>query len=256
MKHILFYLAVAAMSAGFLFSSCDDQTQGTVYDLQGKDYVSFMSDTQLELINEETKVTVSLYHLNTSVSGTTATFSITYGDDSEGLFTVSATQVTFTNEAAAPIDVTFNPEDLEFNKDYTITFTITGGAEISPLPTAQPSIELTVRRALTFTSLGTGLFISKIFGSQWPQEVLLADQITLYRCPELYDTNKDIDFLLEEDGVTVSVAPQPAWVDPDYGTVYVRGSGTKEGQVIQVNLEHYVPGVGSFGVFAEELDLP
>jgi len=257
MKHKLLYILSLIITSVFLCTSCDDGPTGTIYDLgKGVDYVSFTSEVQSFGVKDETKVVIYAYHLNKKVSGTQVNVSVEYAPEAEGLFSVSSTQLVFSGGEPAPIEITFDPKKLEYNFDYTLTFTLSEDAQEYPLGSDKKTTVVKIKRALTFSNLGTGTFISKFWEQEWEQEVLLADQTSIYRLPDLHEIGYPIDVILNDDG-TVEVNPQPAWYNDSYSEdVFVEGVGVIENNVLKMEIAHFIPSLGSFGVFYEELILP
>lgn len=98
-----------------------------------------------------------------------------------------------------------------------------------------------------------GIFESVFFEDSWPVEVEMVPDINYYNVREMYDTGYDIR--LQVSNTSVTIASQPAWYNPNYGDVYIQGSGTFDGKVFTLKIQHSVPGVGSWAATTEVLTL-
>lgn len=173
------------------------------------------------------------------------------------MFTLADDEIVFGENDWITADILFDSEALVYNYDYTLILELAPDASEYPLGTDIKQIEVTIKRSLTFSDYGVGVFSSEAFGEEWEQPLLVADQAEVYRLPDLYEPEYPIDILFNGDG-TVTVDPQPAWFyNDDYGDVYVMGTGTVENGIVTMQLEHYVASIDeSFGVFTEILIMP
>lgn len=235
-----------------MFNACSND-DSLLFSLGEKDFWTFQHATQNFTANEEGKITIFLQHLSQTSTVTPVTVTVDFGDNAD-LFIVANTRFTSVdNLGRAVIEITYNEQELGFTP-YTIVLSIpeqnypVAGSLIN-------SMSVNIARPLTFTEVGVGTFISDFFEEEWEQEVLLADQVAMYRLPNLYESGRAIDVVDNGDG-TVSIASQHAWTHATHGAVHVEGTGTKTSTTITMALRHYVPGVGSFGTFDEVLILP
>jgi hypothetical protein len=263
MKHQLVYLLSIIITFA-LFITCDDETKGPVFELGTNDYVSFLTKSQTFNINDnDTKVVIYAYHLNKTVVGTTVDIAVDCSLETKALFEVLSTQLHFVDENPVPIEITFDATKLEYNVDYSLTLTIPPDTEKYPLGSDSKTIAVKIRRALTFTSLGEGRFISELLEEEWEQEILSAVQKKMYRLPNLYRIGYPMDIQINEDE-TVTILPQSAWYNNMFGDVYVEGTGVIDENSIKMQIDHYIkmqinpniPAINvSLGVFNEELIL-
>ena len=135
-------------------------------------------------------------------------------------------------------------------KTYVFNLTLTGDnvSELYNTTTYKASFE--------YTPIGTGFFVSELFENSWDVDIkkLEVGSLTLYKAAGLYETGNDITIIVEGNNITIN--DQLAWYSEDYGDVYIVGSGTIEGKVMTMVIEHYVPDLGSYGEFTEILTLP
>lgn len=79
---------------------------------------------------------------------------------------------------------------------------------------------------------------------------------------ELYDTGMNVDIVFNTNDPSnfyVTVANQPAWLHANYGDIYVQTNKYLSPfsmckKTITLNLEHWVPGVGTFGEYTSYLE--
>ena len=266
MKKILSTLSI--LSVLLLFNACSND-EGPFISLDGKDYWSFQSATQNFIATEEGKTIVYLPNISETSAVTPVNVTVNFGAGVEELFTIEnllngtidgedVSYLSFTsvdNLGRAVIEITYDVEDLSYNRPYTIVFSIPEQPDYPIANSLITTLSVSIVRPLDFNNLGNGTFISVAFDEEWEQPVLLGVQAVVYRLPNLYSNGRAIDIVDNEDG-TVTIASQPAWLSLDYGVVYVRGTGEKEGNTITMDIEHYVPGLGTFGSFDEVLILP
>jgi hypothetical protein len=252
MKKIVLLFSI--LSLLLVFNACS--SEGTLFDFEGKDFWSFRSARQNFIADETGKVGVYLHHLSDGKL-TPVTVSATYSEGAEELFSVATTSFNTVDERGrAVIEIAYNVEDLEYNTPYTVTLSV----PVQDYPRTNgliTTVTVEIRRPLTFSSIGTGVFLSEWLEEEKEQPVMLANQATIYRLLDLYDTGYHIDIIDNGDG-TVTIESQPAWFDEEWEEdVNVVGTGTKVGNVITMQLDHYYPSDGwSFGVFEEVLTLP
>lgn len=241
----------------FAFTSCEKDNIGTTYEPEA-DYVAFLSPTVVgvELTADNNySVLCKIVRSNLSESQTVATVSLEITDLIDGVFELESNTVTFEAgkpEAYVKIVPIIDPATLDPAAKYQFNLTLTGDNASAMHNTTSYTATLKI----DFVAAGVGSFSSEFFGGTWDVELLKADLgvVTLYNAVELYDVGKDIK-LMVKDGI-VTIEGQAAWVHADYGDVYAQGTGTVDGKVLTMVLEHYVPGVGSFGDATEVLTLP
>ena len=257
MKKILSKLSI--LSVLLLFNACSGP-YGTYLDLGGQDFWAFRAATNNVTANQTGRVEIPLFHISNTSTITPINVNVTFENEAaEQLFTVTGTSFQAVDEFnRALIVITYDMGAMDFNTPYSIILTLseqpeypfTGGASFVT------TTRVNVTRQLTFTNLGVGTFISEFDDYEWEQPVQLGVQAVVWRLPNLYDPDFHVDIIYNGDG-TVTVRSQPAWMW-DY-PVEVRGTGVKEGNVITMQLQHWVPSIpppNSFGTFEEILILP
>ena len=115
--------------------------------------------------------------------------------------------------------------------------------------------------------IGNGFYSSPEW---WEEEFYVpvqhAEGTNTYRMIGLFESGFNIQFSIESDN-SVYVPAQPSWWNSSYGYIYLVGdaNGTSDSyagtyddatKTITFNLEHYVPGVGTFGTFVDTLIMP
>lgn len=252
MKKVLSLISI--LSLVLMFNACSEE-EGTLFELGDKDYWSFHSAEQNFEASETGKAVVYLYHIN-DAKVTPVNIAVDYIGGSESVLSVSQTTINGVDGSGnkAAIEITYDLNDLDFNVPYKLDISIPVQEGYAVEGQLIDTVQVTVIRPLTFSPIGTGLFVSAFFEEQWEQPVLLAEQAEVYQCPSLYGNGNNVNFVVE--GATVTVPQQPGWTHSTYGTVYVEGTGTKAGNVLTVSIKHFVPGVGSFGTYVEVLTLP
>jgi hypothetical protein len=245
---ILFALAV-------LITSCDQENIGTVYD-PGAPYVAFSSPVvSNNILTSENNFSVNVQivrsDLNTS---TTAEVSLEMNDNIDGVFALENSTITFDEgkaEAYVNIIPVVGPSEIDPTKSYVFKLTITSDNASELYNTT------TYKASFKYTPIGTGNFVSSFDESEWPVDIekLEVGDITLYKAKGLYESGYDVTIIVEGNNVTIN--EQPAWFyDNDYGDVFIAGSGTANGKVLTMSIEHYIPDVGGWDPATEILTLP
>ena len=256
MKKILSILSI--LSVLLFFNACSGP-YGTYLDLGGQDFWAFRAATNNVTANQTGRAEIPLFHISNTSTITPINVTVTFEEEGvEELFTVTGTSFNSVDEFnRATIVINYDIEKLEFNVPYAIILTLseqpdypfTGGASFVT------TTRVNITRPLTFTNLGTGLYFSDWWEDEWPQPVQLGVEAVAWRLPNLHSNGRDVIIMYDGNGA-VSVASQPAWAAAQ-GLVEVRGSGTKEGNVISMRIEHWIPTAGiSAGVWDEILTLP
>ena len=262
MKNKFYNFARVSAFLIIVLFSCSEETEGPVYDLGGNDYVSLWNDSQVEIISDDDAgiVRVPIYHFNKDKSSTVKLNVEFLGGSSDYITLSSSDVLTFgKEESVVNLEFTFDQSQMEYLVDYQINISIdeeNSTASLSPLSTAVSSLQLTIKRALTFNSIGACLFQSEFNEGESDVEVFLAEQAEVYRLTDLYEEGYSVDILVE--GTNVTVLDQPGWFySSSYGEVYIKGSGVLEDGILKMNVEHYLPSISySFGIFQEWLILP
>ena len=260
MKNKMIYSTIAVLFSLAFFNACNEDIDGATYNPEkGKDYVSFQAGAYSFRVDDETmEVNIYAGHANKNMKETMVEIAtVEYEEGTEDLFNISSTRIPFGENAWIPIEIAFEPSTLEYTRNYWIKIVLTDDESPYPLGTDIKETLVTIKRELTFFEFGEGFFVSEAWESEWIQPILLAQQAEVYRLPDLYEEGYSIDIFVKENGEIV-LDPQPAWFyDNDYGDVYIKGTGFKEGNALTMEIEHYLPDTSnSFGVFLESLTLP
>ena len=186
-------------------------------------------------------------------AGTTVKVEMVLAPEDEGLFQLVNSDFVFAQgelEKNVEISVT-DLSLLDPFKAYSITLNLVGENAL----VFNSMAKLQVAKKRIFTSLGKGTVTSEIFGGAWQVDVdgLIGESQAIYKV-DMYGDGYFVEIYVSD--TDIEVAGQPAWISGTYGDVYVSGEGSVEGKELQMNLLHYLPGLGSFGTFKEVLTLP
>jgi hypothetical protein len=256
MKKILSTLSI--LSVLLFFNACSEP-HGTYLDLGGQDFWAFRAATNNFTANETGEVVVPIFHIGNTSTISPINVNVTFTEGEESLFTVTGTSFDSVDENnRATITISYNINDLDMGSPHTIRLSFSEQPDY-PFPAGLiTTTTVNITRpldlaSLTFSKLGVGEFVSDFFEEEWPQPVLLANEATVYQLPGLYEDGYNIFIVVNRRG-EANITSQPAW-ESVHGVVEVRGTGVKEGNVITMQLNHWVPGVGQFGTFEEVLIL-
>jgi hypothetical protein len=251
MKNIFLIILVFALA----FVSCDQENMGTIYEPETS-YVAFSSSIVPEnILSAENNFSVSVQLVRSDLTAaTTASVQLEMNENIDGVFELESNSVTFENgkgEAYVKIIPLVDASLIDPTKTYTFNLTLTGDN------VSEFYGETTYKASFKYTPVGEGTFNSVFFGEVWSVDIekLEVGNITLYKARGLYESGYDITIVVE--GNSVTIAEQPAWFyDSDLGDVMIVGSGTLDGKVLTISIEHYIPDVGGWDPETEILTLP
>lgn len=265
MKNVIKSLfVVAAISVG-VFTSCDTDAVGTLYEgTNESSSLSFPSNQLIfEVVAEDNGIVkVPIYRGNTQGIDS-AKVSIDEATIANGIFSLVSEIVRFNDgQATSYAELTFGSIDkLGATDKYNVIMTIADSASISV--TGVQEVSLTVQRKLTWESIGNGAYHSQLFGESWNQPVEKAKEGNIYRLPDCITTGYPLVFALSEDGQElIGWDPQPmGYVHSTYGMVYYYpASMTREGNTLSFDMLGLVVYNGSLATlysgFIETLVLP
>ena len=262
MKKTFLYLSVLWMS--FMVLSCDQENKRTMYDLQGKDYVSFpvaSIPVGIDINGSNNTFTIPVNHVNPDAASASAVVSI---DDNTpenilSIFSIENGNVSFKQGAAQEnVNVTFNRSALQPGVSYAFNVVLNNYGELYPIPTVVDTMRVTVSLELTWVKIATGLFESiDVMEEEWEQDLEQALEMpTLYRFPNLYANSFHIIFTMENDGSISLTRQRIGWNHSSYGPYSVTQcresypQAYKEGEIIHFWCELVVD-AGSFGAMEE-----
>lgn len=251
MKNISFIFLVVALA----FASCDKENIGTIYE-PNESYVAFSSSIVPEnILSAENNFSVSVQIVRSDLTtATTANIELEMNDNISGVFDLESNSITFENgngTAYVKIIPIVDAAQIDPTKTYVFKLTLTGD-NVSPFYG-----ETTYKASFKYTPIGSGKFVSEAFGDEWSVDLekLEVGSMILYKARNFYEEGYDITIVVNREEVTIE--PQAAWYyDSENGDAYITGSGTANGNVLTMAIEHYVPGVGSYGEYVEILTLP
>ncbi len=249
-----------ALSLGLAmaFASCQGPV-GALYE-GGTEDVSFASSSMIIDIasGDDEVIKVPIYRGNKD-----GEFSLQLEFDSiesatSRVFTLESDEIMFADgENVAYAELSYDFEDLAFGKDYYMDLKFVRRNNLSPSGIRNIQIELA--REFATDTLGTGLFVSELFGGPYKPKVDKAREANVYVFKGIFDKDYDLILVLNEDETKmVSFGPYATgYVDADHGMVWVRGlSYEKSGKDFIIKCQYYAQGGGSFGDFEERFTLP
>lgn len=221
-KNILKSLAAGALVVMSVFTSCNTDAEGVIYNPDDIANCSFASSQMnVELTADYGGVVKVPVYRGTATGTASAQVTCSMDDEAAAIFSVSNTEVTFKEgESVGYVEVTYTSmDDLGATTKYTIDLTL---ADASLSPSAESELTLQIQRKLTWETIGVGTWYSEFFGQSWDQPVEKAAEGNIYRLPDCYYAGYPIIFSLTEDGQSlVAWDPQKmGYVDSTYGMVY------------------------------------
>jgi hypothetical protein len=264
MKRNIFFLIIAVAFSSLMFTSCDDQVEGTLYEVGDKVHAAFASTVQLvEMLPADgNQIKVPVYRGGKSDTEANVTVEMNQAASiPAGTFTLTNPQVNFpVGQNVAYAVITYaDINALSAGATYVLTLTLTNEEQLSV--SEAKSIKVQAQRKLTFAPLAIGTFTSEFFEDSWEVEVLKAAEADVYRILDCYYNNFHITFSVSSDN-SISFSSQPmGYVSADYGMTsftmpretYTQPS--KDGKTFNLWSEFRVS-AGSFGLFEEVLVLP
>lgn len=180
--------------------------------------------------------------------------------DESGLFNASSAIEFANGELEALITVTFNRQNLETGKAYTITL------EIPENPIKEHNVlhTLAITRDYVWEAYTTGNFTSEFFETEWEVTMEKADGTDVYRLADVYADGYHISFAVEGNNIVPMVAASgglypfaTGYVDSGYGPVSFQIDADPEYTNIDMDNKtltlngRFVVADGSFGWFDE-----
>lgn len=264
MKRNIFMLFMVAAMTSFMFTSCEDSVEGTLFDAGDQVLAAFASNVQrVEMIPaDNNQIRVPVYRGGSSAAQATVALEMTQAASiPAGTFTLTNPQLTFAageNVAYAIIGYS-DINALGAGTTYELTLKIANEDQLSPAKASQ--IKVQAQRRLTFTKLATATLDSEWEEAIYPVEVFKAAEADVYRVMNMYTNGFHITFSVAADN-TISFSTQPmGYVSATYGmTSFVMPRATdpqpyREGKVFHLYARFNVS-AGSFGLMYEILTLP
>ncbi len=265
MKKIALYLA------GVIFltiSSCSQENEGTIYDLHGKDYVSFpLNEVSVGIDINATYETFifSVAHVNTSVAGTKATISILdkTSDALKAIFSIPEPNISFKQGTGQEnVTIKFDRSALIPGETYTFQITYKSDTDPYPLTSRVDTMTISVALELNWKKVASGTFASEFYGESWPQDMEQSVEVaTLYRFPDLYYADYPIIFSMSADGKITFNRQKVGETYPGYGPININMPAAtspdqpyKEGNVIYLYSRLVVPVGTGWGVLANGME--
>lgn len=264
MKRNIFFLMIAVAFSSLMFTSCDDQVEGTLYEVGDKVHAAFASTVQrVEMLPADgNKIRVPVYRGGKSDTQVSVTVEMTQAASiPAGTFTLSNPQVDFpVGQNVAYAIITYaDINALAAGTTYELTLTLANEEQVSV--SEAKSIKVQAQRKLTFSPLAIGTFTSEFFEDSWEVEVLKAAEADVYRILDCYYNNFHITFAVGSDN-RISFSPQQmGYVHSTHGMTSFTMPRAAYTQPFKVgkrfNLwSEFRVSAGSFGLFEEVLVLP
>lgn len=264
MKRNIFFLIIAVAFSSLIFTSCDDQVEGTLYEVGDDVHAAFASSVQrVEMLPADgNQIKVPVYRGGKSDKEVNVSVQMTQAASiPAGTFTLSNPQVNFpVGQNVAYAVITYaDINALSAGTTYELTLTLANEEQISV--SEAKSIKVQAQRKLTFSPLAIGSFTSEFFEESWEVEVLKAAEADVYRILDCYYNNFHITFSVAGDNTISFSSQQMGYVSSTYGMTSFtmpRESYTqpfKDGKRFNLWSEFRVS-AGSFGLFEEVLILP
>lgn len=256
-KHILKLAACVALSLS-LFSSCNTDAEGTLYEESKTEYAFASTFQKTELLpSDGNKFIVPVYRNTKNGSGTVSVSLEETSENAKGVFGLETPTVTFeAGESIAEVVVSYD----DINKlsatdiyEFTLSF-----AETEASPSKVNSIKVSAQRKLTFKNIGTGVFTSTLYAETKNIDIEKAEEADIYRLLDVYQPNYPLIFSTGANGEVTSFKDQETgWL---YGGYYMTSvhfiEAKKEGNTYHFTLEIFIPGIAVLGTFVESLQLP
>lgn len=261
MKKNILYWGLCLILGTATLTSCNTDAEGALYS-EGTG-VSFASTSMSQEVSasNEGKILVPVYRSNTANN---AEVQITIDENTvaENIFTLASSSVKFNEgENVAYAELNFDLNSLGATTTYNITLTIQDASQVSI--SGENSIKVVVKRQLTWTSFGTGVYYSEFFGESWPQTIEKAVEGNIYRLTDCYFKGYPIIFSLSEDGQKLVAWDIQAtgYTNSTYGMVYFAAKDMiREDNVLNFPMQGVVSYNGGWGLlydgFTETLELP
>lgn len=264
MKRNIFFLIIAVAFSSLIFTSCDDQVEGTLYEVGDDVHAAFASSVQrVEMLPADgNQIKVPVYRGGKSDKEVNVSVQMTQAASiPAGTFTLSNPQVNFpVGQNVAYAVITYaDINALSAGTTYELTLTLANEEQISV--SEAKSIKVQAQRKLTFSPLAIGSFTSEFFEESWEVEVLKAAEADVYRILDCYYNNFHITFSVAGDNSISFSSQQMGYVSSTYGMTSFtmpRESYTqpfRDGKRFNLWSEFRVS-AGSFGLFEEVLILP
>lgn len=257
------YILGAAVAAITLFASCDTDNEATVYSPTGVN-ISFMDKTVSSITNDASiDIVVNLSRFGSSGEYTAH---YTLSSDDKGIFTDANNGAAVYANGQTITPVTIKAANMEKGVTYTATLTLSDADAatadtIVGKPVKKVVVEIT--RDYDWKDLGE---LTNLSGFNDGTEVKVhvyesasSSGLKVYKFADLFAKGYDVLVkATDADATQFTVDNQVGWrYNSQYGDVYVKGSGTREGKQLTLSVEHVLPSIPySFGVYNEVITLP
>lgn len=177
-----YILSLSIVFGMMLFASCSEEER-TIYEgNEGVQALFQVKSSKIEVVEDDSdSIRVQVYRANTK-DAVDVDVALTFAEGSNlsEVFTLASTKVSFAdgeNVAEAFIEYDFSKFGL--TDVYKMVLSLTNEDQYPLFPNAQgayTSINVEVKRKLTFETVAIGVFNSTIFGEEWDQELAVAKE--------------------------------------------------------------------------------
>lgn len=256
-----------AMTA--LFTACDVDNEGTIYNAQGQGLsmpASALGSVEVPSSNPIFNVAIQRGTNKGTFTGSMKTLEAKVDDeaitDYDNYFKVG--DFTFA-EGSYATEFPVNVEKLDVGKSLYLKLAYTDTLNLSPsYHSGMNVVTVTISKAYAWTDLGTGHYYSPDW---WEEDfdvaIQKAEGFNIYKIISLFQEGYDIQFEITPANVVI-VPKQASWVHSSYGTVslegyadenFVAGNYDPATKTATLTLRHTVS-AGSFGAYTDTLVMP
>ena len=223
MKRFSFILILAAIALPFLLSSCNEKTEGDIFDVEEGVHAAFASTVQVvDMVSEDgNKILVPIMRGGKSNVEANVEISLTYAASiPAGTFTLANNVINFpvgANVAYAQINYA-DINQLGAGTIYNLTLQIVDEEQLSV--SKADKITVKAQRKLTYVPIGTGTYYSEFDEDSWAVNVEKALEAEVYKIKNCYVNGFDIVFSVAGDN-SISIPMQPSgYTHSTYGIIY------------------------------------
>lgn len=264
------YIFGLALLAGGLFTSCDKDNIGTIYETTAQNISFLESKASVVTKANSASVTITLTRSKTT-SEYAAHYTLTTSDG--GIFTDKNSGTATFAAGEWSTTITIDAANMQGGTLYTCQLQLSSedaaSADIELGTETITTIDVSVMCDYNWVAFGTGFFSSpEIMEAEYDVVIEKAEGTNRYKALSLYEPGYDVQFIIESDN-SVIVEPQPGWYYSGYGDVYVNGALSDDGsnvagyydpatKTISLTMEHILPAADdySFGIFTDTLVMP
>lgn len=256
MKNRIIYLIISGIAFVNLIS-CNTDAEGTLYSLSDKQELSSASTLMSSEVVQEDNGMVKVPVYRGKADGEYSTTIKLEGAGEDSPFSLKSDKITFqAGQNIAYAELLFGDLDqLEPVALYEMSLSLIDSEQVSP--SGVETLDLKIRRKLTWETLGSGVYSSDFFDASWEQTIEKSKEGEVYRLPDRIETGVYFIFSVEPDNSINFGKQETGYVHSSYGMVSfgpsLAGSAKEGNEFIFVG--KYTVSAGSFGTFADTFTL-